>query len=287
MILLRFRRLRGPLVALAAVMALHGCGTRTTEPQSPVILVSVPPLGSLVGELTSPWAEIALLVPVGANPDVYEPTMDQLRLGNRVVLWVGIGHVGFPLEQNWGASLEEAYPRMEPYFLWDRADPAASDPHSWLSPRAVADAVPGLVAVLAARFPEKADEVRARGEAFLIRVNALDAELTAQLGPYRGRTFAVFHPAWGAFAEAYGLRQVALEEEGKEPSVEGMSRLVSELRALGIHTVFAQPQFSRHGIDVLGAELQAEVRILDPLNPAWEENLRATAQALIASWSDD
>ena len=278
--------LRRLVIAVAAVIST-GCGTQRAPSETPVVLVSVPPLGGLTEELLGTTAAVRHLVPVGANPDTYEPTMDQLRMGARARHWVRVGHPGFPLERVWLAALVESYPAMGTTALWDASDNAAGDPHCWLDPRAVSRVIPGLAEDLARAFPEDAAGIRARGVALVARADSLHAELTERLAPFRGRTFAVFHPAWGAFAEAYGLRQVALEHEGKEPSVEEMATLVDSLRVLGVTTVFAQPQFGRQGVEVLAGELGATIKVLNPLLPDWEENLRQTADALVASWSDE
>ena len=52
--------------------------------------------------------------------------------------------------------------------------------------------------------------------AFIAELDALDRDIRAILAQSAGKPFLVFHPSWGYFAQDYGLRQIAIEAEGKE-----------------------------------------------------------------------
>ena len=53
----------------------------------------------------------------------------------------------------------------------------------------------------------------------------------------------VFHPAWGYFAESYGLKQIPIEIQGKEPRPFALRHLIEQAKDLGIKVIFAQSQF--------------------------------------------
>ena len=86
-----------------------------------------------------------------------------------------------------------------------------------------------------------------------------------QLQSRKSSAFLVFHPAWGYFAQRYGLRQVAAEYEGKEPSAKALSGLIDRARSAGIKVVFVQPQFSSKTAQVLAEALEARIVEADPL----------------------
>jgi zinc transport system substrate-binding protein len=112
-------------------------------------------------------------------------------------------------------------------------------------------------------------------------LDALDRELAATLAPLRGRRFLVFHPAWGYFAHAYGLEQVAVERGGKEPGPKALAALADDARRSGIRTVFVQPQFSQRTAETLAAAIGGRVVAVDPLAKDYPASLRAAARALV------
>ena len=101
------------------------------------------------------------------------------------------------------------------------------------------------------------------------------------LAPLRDRRFLVYHPAWGEFAATYGLEQVAIERDGKEPgarSLAGLATLAGEAR---IRVIFVQPQSSPRSAQVLAREIGARVVTVDPLARDYAATLRTLARALV------
>jgi len=113
-----------------------------------------------------------------------------------------------------------------------------------------------------------------------------EAERTIRrtLEPLRGKSFFVFHPAWGYFADDYGLRQVAIEVEGKEPSDEEGTALQKAARQEGINVLFVQPQIAGRGAQAVAQAIGARLETLDPLEPDVLPNLLRAAQALADSY---
>ena len=104
----------------------------------------------------------------------------------------------------------------------DAAHVDEPDPHVWVSPSLVKHMVGMIRDKLSELDPAYAAEFARNHDAFVAELDALDRELHALLDPLPNRKFMVFHPAWGYFADSYGLTQVPIEREGKEPG--GSSR---------------------------------------------------------------
>jgi zinc transport system substrate-binding protein len=88
----------------------------------------------------------------------------------------------------------------------------------------------------------------------------------------------VYHPGWGYFARAYGLQQVSVEVEGKEPKPEQLKILIDESRKQGIKVIFVQPQFSTKSAETLAKAISGQVVFADNLREDWEKNLRSQAE---------
>jgi zinc transport system substrate-binding protein len=115
---------------------------------------------------------------------------------------------------------------------------------------------------------------QAKYKDFISRIDQLDAELKTIFAGKQGLQFIVFHPAWGYFAHAYGLKQLPIEIEGKTPKPAQLKELVQYARESGIRVVFVQPQFSTKSAELIAKEIGGQVAFADPLAEDWMANLR-------------
>ncbi len=120
-------------------------------------------------------------------------------------------------------------------------------------------------------------------DAFMKELDALDGELKALFAGRKGEPFMVFHPAWGYFAEAYGLKQIPVEIEGKEPKAAQLQSLIRRARERGVKVVFVQPQFSTKSAEMVAREIGGQVVPVDSLAENWDANLREVARKFRAA----
>ena len=112
----------------------------------------------------------------------------------------------------------------------------------------------------------------------MAEIRALDTEIKRIFaGKGEGTVFMVFHPAWGYFAQAYGLEQVAVEMEGKEPGPVDLRELIRHAREEGIKVIFVQPEFSTKSAEAIAKAVEGEVVFANPLALNWADNLRKVA----------
>ncbi len=282
----------GSAIALLVVAALPGC--RAPEADGRVgVAVSVPPQAYFVDRLGGDRVSVSVMVPPGSSPDTYEPSPRQVLELDRARLYVEVGLADFPFERRTIAAAVERRPELVVADMSKGLElapldgpPAPSgarrplDPHIWLSPANVARGAEMIAEGLTRVDPAGAEAYRANLADFLGEIKALDRELAATLGGLAGGKFFVYHPAWGYFARRYGLVQVAIEAEGKDPSPARLVELIEVARAEGVRVVFVQQGFSERSALVLAAEIGARVVALDPLAYDWPQSLRATAAAL-------
>ena len=99
----------------------------------------------------------------------------------------------------------------------------------------------------------------------------------------KSRSFMVFHPAWGYFADAYGLKQVPVEVEGKEPKARDLDEFIKGARELGAKAIFVQPQYSPKIAQTIADAVGGRLVEADDLAPDWEKNLRRVAGQISAA----
>lgn len=287
-------RTRGPLASLlvcvVAVSTGVACGGSAPEPAGDAgptasVVVSVPPLAWFVEELGGDAVAVTVMIPPGASPAMYDPTIAKVRAVSAARLYVAVGHPRFPFEQAWLDELVAGHEGLRLLRSGAGCVVRPEDPHLWLSPacaRIIADSVAGALSTV---LPEASDAIAARLVEVRRRIDEMDRELGRTLGPYAGRSFLVFHPSLGYLARTYGLEQVPIQRGASEPSAAEVASVVDRAREEGIRHVFVQPQFSAEAARMVARQLPGgRVVTVDPLAPDWPGMMRGIGASLARSF---
>lgn len=155
------------------------------------------------------------------------------------------------------------------------------DPHIWTSPSNVKIIAKNIYETLVNEDKENRDYYKANYENFLVKIDETDKEIKKLLIDIpTGTKFLVFHPAWGYFAKDYGLIQLAIEVDGKNPKPKQVAHLIEEAKEEGVKAVFTAPEFSDKVAKQIAKEVGVPVLKVSPLNPNWSENLINLAKAV-------
>jgi zinc transport system substrate-binding protein len=155
-----------------------------------------------------------------------------------------------------------------------------TDPHIWLSVRNAMRIAATMHQTLLRLDPD-GKELYDRGYGELVEdLESLDRRIARILEPVEGEPFFVFHPAFGYFADDYGLEQIAVETGGAEPSARQLARLIAEAESSGVRVIFVQPQFSRKSAETIASEIGATVVPIDPLARDYIANLETMARVV-------
>jgi zinc transport system substrate-binding protein len=276
------------------VLAASFVGSAHANPIT--VFVSILPQKYFVERIAGQRADVIVMVGPGHSPATYEPSPRQVAALSRARVYF---EIGVPFEHVWMAQLGAANPNMLAvdtttgieHRRVDRPDgitpqtAAPSDPHLWTDP--------ALVKAMAVRIrdafrrldPAHAEEYERNFREFAMDLDKLDEEIRARLSPFAGRAFLVFHASWGYFADAYGLRQIPIEAEGKEPGPRTLASIIDEAKVLGIKVVFVQAQFSRANAEMIAREIGGHVVAVDPLAEDYIENLRRVAASFAEAMS--
>jgi zinc transport system substrate-binding protein len=269
------------------------------------VFVSIVPQQYFVQQIGGNRVAISVMVPPGADPHSYEPKPQQMiKLAAARIYFA----IGISFEKAWLPKIAGVNSHMLivhtddgieklPVTAYQRkhAEPSAAqgavekseegqdheilDPHIWLSPPLVKIQARHIFEALAAVDPAARAIYEANYERFAGRIDALDADLRRILAGKQGLQFMVFHPSWGYFAHTYGLEQVPIEIEGKQPKAAQLAELIEHARARGIRVIFVQPQFSTSSAEVVARAIDGTVIAVDPLALDWAANLRTVATA--------
>ncbi len=260
------------------------------------VFVSVAPQRFFVERIGGERVRVSVLVRPGHSPVTYEPTPKQMTALAEADVFV---RIGVPFENAWMERIVSFNPGMmiidarEELTLRDTAGHHhegaqrathgnEKDPHVWLSPPMAATMAAQLAARLGAFDPAHRAEYEANYRRLAAELDRLDQRIRALFASLRQRTFMVFHPAWGYFADAYDLRQVSIEVEGKEPGPRALARLIDYARAQGIDTVFVDSRVSHKHAATVANAIGGRVVAIDPLAEDYVQNLLEVARTIAA-----
>ncbi len=285
--------MRRLLLMMALIVLLASCrqGTESyTEPYSkPLISVTILPEQYFIEQLAGSSLEVLVMVPPGASPATYEPTVSQLRKLDQSIAYMQMGHLGFELawmerirkinrtmkivDLSEGIDLmEETYSEGIQAHL-HRQQHHGIDPHTWMSVINARIISGNIYKALLDLFPEDSLALTGRYQAFLLELDSLHATISESLSGLEEKNFMVYHPALTYFARDYNLVQHALETGGKTPSPAQMKRMIDLGRQYQIHHILIQSQFDRWNAEVLAQEIGATVVQFDPLDPDWKKQM--------------
>ncbi len=256
--------------------------------------VSILPQKYFVEKIGGKLIDVSVMVKPGADAHTFEPKPKQMVALSKTMIYFAIG---IEFENVWLNRFMAANPDMLIVYTdagidkIPMTDPhhhdeeqhtidkdIIKDPHIWLSPPLVKILSRNILESLLKIDPNHATIYKANHEKFMLEVDGLDSNLRRILtGENKGAEFIVFHPSWGYFAHAYGLKQVPVEIEGKEPKPAEIKDLIKYAQKKGIKVVFVQPQFSSAGARIIADSIGGQIAFVDPLAADWSKNLYEVA----------
>lgn len=265
------------------------------------VAVTILPQKQFVEEIAGDYARVIVLVPPGASPHTYEPTVKQLEEMSSADVYFKVGS-GIDVERVWMDKLAGVNSAMTivdtssgiQFIAGGHDDETGSgaehasgqggyDPHIWLSPRNARVMVENTFQGLASADPTHAGVYRANADTYSAKLDALDRNISQEINRTQIRTFMVYHPAWSYFARDYGLVQVPIETDGKEPTPAGIENLIRKAKEENITVIFASPESSTKSADVIADEIGGEVVLVSALEENYLENIKNVADAFARS----
>ncbi len=266
------------------------------------VFVSISPQKYFVQQIGKDLVDVQVMVPPGASPATYEPKPRQMVDLSKTRVYFAIG---VPFENTWLKKIAAANPGMKVFHMDDGIEkiPMAThehikadehrgagahgniglDPHIWLSPPLVKIQARTIMNALQTIDPAHQDLYETNSQQFIAQIDRLHDELKRIFAGKQGLQFMVFHPSWGYFAHAYGLKQVPVEIEGKDPKPARLKALIKYAREKDINIIFVQPQFSSKSAELVARAIGGQVAFADPLAADWLSNLRNVADRFKAA----
>ena len=293
-------------ISFAIILCFCGTFLLSAAEKLPVC-AGLPPVAHILREIGGSRISVTAMLPEGRSPHDYAPGTRELRLamqskcffttnmlyeqritralGKKVpVTDVSAAIRRIPLVAGGHGGHDHHHCGLD-HHSCGGADSSNGDPHVWLSPVNCAVMGQTIAAELGKLLPAYKKEFQLRADRFSMKMRKLNENISKRLAPYKGKSFFVYHPAFGYLASLYHLKQVAIELGGREATPSRMAAVIREARKQGVKTVFVQKQFNPASAKALANAIKGEAVELDPLAGDVEKNFLIICEALEKGFS--
>ena len=270
------------VITIAILSVIYGCNRDVRKTDKQVITVSIPPIKYLVEEITCGDFDINVILPHGSSPETYSPTPQQLIDVSKsdILFYTGLldfenelmkrlPDTGKPVSLSVGMDLisDDGHDHNH--------NGLGVDPHIWTSPERLKIMSANIYDAVNKRFPDSTKYTTAYSN-LIERLDSLSAQIKKTLNETSTKVFVIYHPALTYYAEDYGLTQISIENEGKEPSATHLKSVIETINKENIGHILYQQQFSVSVTEAVSKETNATPIEIDPL----AENIVAEITAI-------
>lgn len=299
------------IIALLVAGCSNSNGRKKDGADKPTITVTIEPLRYFTEAIAGDRFNVVSMVPKGSSPETYDPTPQQLVNLAKSKAYFRIGYIGF--EQTWMDKLTDNAPHMQFFdtsrgidLIYDSShahhhhsdaegahththganDPHQSsapgvEPHVWSSAYNAQIIAGNILNALCSIDKANEEVYMERFRTLSDRIEHTDSLICHMLSaPDADRAFMIYHPALSYFARDYGLHQIAIEEDGKEPSPSHLKNLIDTCREEKVRVIFVQPEFDRRNAEIIARQTGTKVVPINPLSYEWEEEMMNIAREL-------
>lgn len=293
------------IIILAYLTLFNGCGKNQISDSSIEktekikVFVTILPQKEFVQAVGGNRVEIYEMIPPGFSPATYEPRPSQMASLAEARAYFQVGQL--PFEKTQLAKIKSTGRNLDIFNTSegiqyrkiteehhhhqhqdDNHDHQAgnSDPHTWLSPVLVKIQIDNIARGLSHIDPVNTEFYQANAKEYQRKLDQLDKDLRKILTPLKGQSILVYHGAFGYFTDHYNLKQLVIEEAGREPTLNQIEKIIQISNQNKIKIVFTQAQFDTKTAKVIADEINGVVIPIDPLASNYLENMLQIAQTI-------
>lgn len=251
----------------------------------PTVTVTIPPYQYFVEKIAGDKVDVNVMVSNGNNPETYEPNAQQMMELSNSALYLKVGSIGF--EQTWMKKLQDNAPDMKVIDTSVGIKPAQTpggniDPHVWMSCKNARIISSNIFKALCQLEPENKTFFQKNYQQLLSSIDRQDSIIRKSFkdNPEMVRKFVIYHPILTYFARDYQLEQLAIEEEGREPSAAQLKSLIERARKQKIRYCLIQAEFANRNTTTFIKESQSKAMDINPLQADWANAMKEVSLAV-------
>ena len=254
---------------------------RSTQAKIKVV-ASFFPIYQFVKAVGGDRIDASVLIPIGAEPHDFDPTIQEIQKANSANLLV---YNGASMEEPWIHNLtpQNAIDTSKGIkLLANPSDPqikGPNDPHIWLDPVLAIHQVQNIRDGLDKVDPKNTAYYNQNAQNFIEQLNKLDTAFRGNLSSSNcaKRDFIPFHLAFGYFASRYGLTAHPIHEgltANGEVLPQKLVEVVNIAKNLGVKVIYSEDLIDPRSSQAIAEQIPgAKVAVLSPI-----EGINATEQ---------
>ena len=259
--------------------------TSGTEKPAVTVTVTISPYKYFVDQIAKGKVNVNVMVSNGNNPETYEPYAQQMMELSKSALYLKVGSIGF--EQTWMKKLQDNAPEMKVIDTSVGIKPAKTpggniDPHVWMSCSNARIIASNILKALCELEPKNKAFFEKNYQSLLSIIDKRDSTIRESFkkDPDLVRKFVIYHPILTYFARDYQLEQLAIEEEGREPSASQLKSLIEKARKEKIKFCLIQAEFANRNTTTFINESHTKPMNINPLQGDWNWAMQEAAAAV-------
>lgn len=270
------------IILVFSVISLTSCvGTSKTNKR--MITVTIEPLRYFTEQIAGNKFDVATMVPNGSSPETYEPTAKQMVKLSGSDLYIKVGNIGF--ERTWMKKLESNAPHTiiinsSEGIILQKNRNGIPDPHVWMSTSNAKIIVRNIYRALAEIDSKDSIYFKSNLTKLLEKIEITNINVRESISKNKTLTFLIYHPALTYFARDYGLKQIAIEEEGREPSAAQLQQTISTAKQKRVKVLFVQKEFTNRNTEIVEEGTNAKKVEINPLSYNWNKEMEDIAKKL-------
>lgn len=261
-----------------------GKASRTEKP-AVTVTVTISPYKYFVDQIAKGKVDVNVMVSNGNNPETYEPYAQQMMELSKSALYLKVGSIGF--EQTWMKKLQDNAPDMKVIDTSVGIKPAKTpggniDPHVWMSCSNARIIASNILKALCELEPKNKAFFEKNYQSLLSIIDKRDSTIKESFkkDPDLVRKFVIYHPILTYFARDYQLEQLAIEEEGREPSAAQLKSLIERARKEKIKFCLIQAELANRNTTTFINESHTKPMNINPLQDDWNRAMQEAAAAV-------
>jgi len=279
------------IIIVVHVLLFTACSSRTFKTSDKLaVSVSIIPQEAFVKEVAGDLVDVVAVIPPGKSPSNYAPSPQELEKLSLSSVYFAIG---VPAEQssilpklkdiNSNIETIDMADEVKKYYPEREFSPGQRDPHIWLSPKRAAVMVEIIARELSDMDTKNGDIYLKNAQIYIEKLKKLDKEIESSFGKLEDRTFIIYHPSLGYFADDYGLTMVSIQSEGKDATPDDLQKIIDTAKMHNIKAVFYQAEIDSKQSRVLADEIGGKAVQIAPLAPDYIDNLKKIATEITCS----
>lgn len=275
------------LTVIILSISILGCKNKKSEER--LVSVSILPQKYFIERIAGDYLQVNVMIPPGMSPATCDLSTGQLKKLYDSELCFTIGYLPFEITHlypalqnkqdiqviNHSKNIELISGSCGHSHEGDHEHEGGVDPHIWMSPRYAKQMATDILQTLSEKYPEQQASFEANYKKLTEDIDSVAARAEQVLSDKQNKSFLIYHPALTYFAKDYGMEQISIENEGKEPNPAHIKEIIDMMNAKNIHIIFIQNQFDVTNAESIAKQTGESITPINPLNENWLEEMNS------------